>query len=84
MSDTVPPLPNWIPDITPVPEIDAGTVAIDNCGPFEAGSFQSFALTYTAGRYGIDDSGSVSFGKPRLEETDSRKGRRLTAKFVRI
>lgn len=28
-------------------------------GEFEAGSFQSFTLTYTAGYFGIDDTGSI-------------------------
>ena len=28
-------------------------------GQFEAGSFQEFILTYTAGYFGIDDTGSI-------------------------
>ncbi len=36
-----------------------GTAELEPKGAFEAGSFQSFTLTYTAGRYGIDDSGSL-------------------------
>ncbi len=36
-----------------------GTAALEPCGSFEAGSFQSFTLTYAAGRYGIDDTGSL-------------------------
>ncbi|HRY26497.1 MAG TPA: hypothetical protein P5558_19170, partial [Geminicoccaceae bacterium] len=36
-----------------------GTAELEPTGDFEAGSFQSFTLTYTAGRYGIDDSGSL-------------------------
>lgn len=50
---------NWIPEVVPVSEADAGSVQIDNCGPFVAGSYQRFTLTYTAGRYGIDDTGSL-------------------------
>ena len=44
---------NWMPEVAPVDASDAGTVSIDNCGPFVAGSYQRFTLTYTAGRYGI-------------------------------
>lgn len=41
-----------------------GTAVLDAEGPnhgrrFEAGSFQSFTLTYTAGFFGIDDTGSL-------------------------
>jgi hypothetical protein len=36
-----------------------GSALIEPGGAFEAGSFASFTLTYTAGRYGIDDSGSL-------------------------
>ena len=43
---------NWMPEMVPVPPGDAGIVALDLAGPVEAGSFQRFTLTYTAGRYG--------------------------------
>ncbi len=36
-----------------------GRAVIAPEGAFEAGSFASFALTYTAGTYGIDDTGSI-------------------------
>ena len=36
-----------------------GTAAISPTGKFEAGSFQSFTLVYTAGYFGIDDTGSI-------------------------
>ncbi len=36
-----------------------GTAEISPSGDFEAGSFASFTLTYTAGTFGIDDSGSL-------------------------
>lgn len=36
-----------------------GTAEISPVGSFEAGSFQSFALVYTAGYFGIDDTGSI-------------------------
>lgn len=36
-----------------------GTASIEPAGDFEAGSFQSFTLTYTAGYFGIDDTGSI-------------------------
>ena len=40
------------------PEV-LGTVFLSPAGEFEAGSLQTFALTYTAGKHGIDDSGSI-------------------------
>jgi len=36
-----------------------GSATLVPTGAFEAGSFQSFTLTYTAGRFGLDDSGSL-------------------------
>ena len=36
-----------------------GTAEISPVGQFEAGSFQSFTLVYTAGYFGIDDTGSI-------------------------
>jgi hypothetical protein len=50
---------NWMPEVVPVEREDAGKVEIDRCGPFVAGSYQRFSLTYTAGRYGVDDTGSL-------------------------
>lgn len=43
----------------PVAPERLGSAAIEPEGAFEAGSFASFTLTYAAGRYGIDDSGSL-------------------------
>ena len=53
-----------------------GTATIDPTGRFEAGSFQSFTLTYTAGYFGIDDTGSIKIvhrfasdmGKPQFDD----------------
>jgi hypothetical protein len=36
-----------------------GRAEVSPSGAFEAGSFQSFVLTYTAGFFGIDDTGSI-------------------------
>ena len=36
-----------------------GTAEISPVGSFEAGSFESFTLVYTAGYFGIDDTGSI-------------------------
>ena len=36
-----------------------GTATVLPSGSFEAGSFQSFTLVYTAGYFGIDDTGSI-------------------------
>lgn len=36
-----------------------GSATVDPTGEFEAGSFNSFTLVYTAGYFGIDDTGSI-------------------------
>src|SRR5271169_4736007 len=36
-----------------------GTATLSPTDPVEAGSFQSFTLVYTAGYFGIDDTGSI-------------------------
>ena len=54
----------------------AGTARITPTGEFEAGSFQEFTLVYTAGYFGIDDTGSLKIvhrfasdmGKPQFNE----------------
>jgi hypothetical protein len=53
-----------------------GTATIDPTGEFEAGSFASFTLIYTAGYFGIDDTGSLKIvhrfasdmGKPQFND----------------
>ncbi len=47
------------PNSFPVPADELGEVTISPSGAFEAGSYQTFTLTYTAGKFGIDDSGSL-------------------------
>ncbi len=47
-----------MPHSTYLPE-RMGTVVVEPTGQFEAGSFQSFTLSYTAGYFGIDDTGSI-------------------------
>jgi hypothetical protein len=39
-----------------------GSATLDPSGSFEAGSLQSFTLVYTAGAFGIDDTGSIKIG----------------------
>src|SRR5262245_59891102 len=39
-----------------------GSATLHPSGSFEAGSLQSFALVYTAGAFGIDDTGSIKIG----------------------
>jgi hypothetical protein len=51
--------PNWVPQPPSIAPELAGTVDISPRGPFPAGSMQHITLTYTAGRYGIDDTGTV-------------------------
>ncbi|MBZ8131964.1 DUF3604 domain-containing protein [Afifella sp. IM 167] len=43
----------------PIAACDLGHARIAPTGAFEAGSYASFMLTYTAGTFGIDDSGSL-------------------------
>ncbi len=53
-----------------------GSAVIEPTGAFEAGAFQSFTLTYTAGYFGIDDTGSLKIvhrfasdmGKPQFDD----------------
>lgn len=42
-----------------IPPEEVGSVTLSPTGAFEAGSHQTFTLTYTAGKFGIDDSGSM-------------------------
>ncbi|MEP1697811.1 MAG: DUF3604 domain-containing protein, partial [Paracoccaceae bacterium] len=44
---------------TPIDPSLLGTAVLDKAGAFEAGTYHSFTLTYTAGRFGVDDSGSI-------------------------
>ena len=39
-----------------------GYASLSPTGRFEAGSMQSFTLTYTAGAFGVDDTGSIKIG----------------------
>ncbi|MCH2438423.1 MAG: DUF3604 domain-containing protein [Acidimicrobiales bacterium] len=63
-----------MPHSTFLPE-EMGTATVSPDGRFEAGSHQSFTLTYTAGRFGIDDTGSIKvvhrfasdMGKPQFD-----------------
>ena len=43
----------------PIAAESLGEVTISPTGAFEAGSYQTFNLVYTAGKFGIDDSGSM-------------------------
>lgn len=64
-----------MPHSTYLPE-KMGTAVVEPEGSFEAGSFQSFTLTYTAGYFGIDDTGSIKvvhrfasdMGRPQFED----------------
>lgn len=47
-----------MPHSTYLPE-KMGVAVVEPVGSFEAGTFQSFTLTYTAGYFGIDDTGSI-------------------------
>ncbi len=47
-----------MPHSTYLPE-KMGSAKVEPTGNFEAGSFQQFTLTYTAGYFGIDDTGSI-------------------------
>ena len=63
-----------MPHSTYLPE-KMGSASIEPSGSFEAGSYQEFTLTYTAGYFGIDDTGSLKIvhrfasdmGKPQFD-----------------
>jgi len=64
-----------MPHSTYLPE-KMGTAVVEPEGRFEAGSYQSFTLTYTAGYFGIDDTGSIKIvhrfasdmGRPQFDD----------------
>ncbi len=47
-----------MPHSTYLPE-KMGSATVEPGGSFEAGSYQEFTVTYTAGHFGIDDTGSL-------------------------
>ncbi len=66
-----------MPHSTYLPE-RMGTALVEPSGQFEAGSFQSFTVTYTAGYFGIDDTGSIKIvhrfasdmGRPQFDNPE--------------
>lgn len=67
-----------MPHSTYLPE-RMGTAVVEPTGQFEAGSFESFMLTYTAGYFGIDDTGSIKvvhrfasdMGRPQFDDPEA-------------
>jgi hypothetical protein len=67
-----------MPHSTYLPE-KMGSATIEPGGSFEAGSYQEFTLTYTAGYFGIDDTGSLKIvhrfasdmGKPQFDRPEA-------------
>jgi len=63
-----------MPHSTYLPEL-MGSATVSPTGQFEAGSYQEFIVTYTAGKFGIDDSGSIKLvhrfasdmGRPQMD-----------------
>ena len=53
-----------------------GSAVVEPSEPVEAGSYQSFTVTYTAGFFGIDDTGSIKIvhrfasdmGRPQFDD----------------
>ncbi len=76
---------------------EIGTVSLTPDGPVEAGSYASFTLVFTAGRFGMDDTGSIRIctrqvsdvGKPQFSNpkaanfvtAEASNGARLTLEF---
>ena len=56
--DPTPARRNWAPPSFIDPRL-AGSVTIDPPGPFVCGDYAAITLVYTAGRFGIDDTGTV-------------------------
>ncbi|MDH3472609.1 MAG: hypothetical protein OEM59_02860, partial [Rhodospirillales bacterium] len=52
------PLRRVMPHSQYLPE-RMGSAVVEPSGAVEAGSYRSFTLTYTAGFFGIDDTGSI-------------------------
>ena len=56
-----------------------GEAEVSPTGSFEAGSFEEFTLTYTAGYFGIDDTGSIKIvhrfasdmGRPQFDDPEA-------------
>ena len=67
-----------MPHSTYLPE-KMGSASIEPTGSFEAGSYQEFILTYTAGYFGIDDTGSLKIvhrfasdmGRPQFDDPEA-------------
>ncbi len=67
-----------MPHSTYLPE-KMGTASVSPTGSFEAGSYQEFTLTYTAGYFGIDDTGSIKIvhrfasdmGRPQFTDPEA-------------
>lgn len=63
----------------PYPPEQLGRVAIESESPIVAGSMTSVRITYTAGRFGIDDQGSIRFlfrfasdaGRPQFDRPNA-------------
>lgn len=47
------------PLVSAIAPHELGVATLTPVGDFEAGAYQTFTLIYTAGKYGIDDSGSL-------------------------
>lgn len=76
---------------------EIGTVSLTPGEPVEAGSYASFTLVFTAGRFGMDDTGSIrictrqvsDLGKPQFSDpaapnyvtAEASNGARLTLEF---
>ena len=75
------------PNPFPVNPNDIGDAYLTPEGSFEAGSFQTFKLIYRAGKYGIDDSGSLRVcfrfasdqSKPQFEDPQGINYTTITA-----
>ena len=73
------PHSQYLPDLM-------GTATVAPTGEFEAGSYQEFSIIYAAGKFGIDDSGSIKLvhrfasDMGRVQMTDPKGSNYLTAK----
>ena len=64
---------------------EMGSATVSPTGEFETGSYHEFVVTYTAGKFGIDDTGAIKLvhrfasdmGKPQL--TDPKAANYVTA-----
>lgn len=71
------------PLVSAIAPHELGVATLTPVGDFEAGAYQTFTLIYTAGKYGIDDSGSLRVCFRFASDQSRRNSRILLASDTR-